>query len=440
MKDFLHNQLIRIQKAYCFPQKAYHIAQLRRRQWMDKDKLINYQEERLRNIINNAYTNVPFYHDLFKSVNITPSDINTVKDLKKIPTITKKEVYDNYPAKIVANGINIENCYNTRTTGSSGTPLKLSFTNKDRIYFNSLINYVWIETGIKRSDKFISIRDDSFDVKKSMFHKYRVLITQNISIFDPLENIIKELILLNPDVIYTYPSILSLLSNEIREKKITSINPRILLTIGETLTRKSREDLCQKFNADIFMIYASEEFGMMAFECQDHSGYHILTDNVVIEFIKDGEEVKAGEEGEVVVTGLSNHCMPLIRYKLGDIAIPIEDKCPCGRGLPLIKHVVGRKDDYLILPSGTRISPRTINYGIGYIPGIKAYKTIQKEKDYFVIKVVKNSGFNENTIVEIQKEIKSACLGEEVKVDVKLVNEIAKERTGKIRAIVSKVT
>jgi phenylacetate-CoA ligase len=402
--------------------------------------LIERQEERLRNIIKYAYTNVPFYHDLFKSVKIMPTDIKTVKDLKKIPTITKKEVSDNYPAKIIAKGINLNNCYNTRTTGSSGTPLKLSFTEKDRIFFNSLINYVWIETGIKRSDKFISIRDASFDVKKSIFHKYRALITKNISIFDPLENIVKELSELQPDVIYTYPSILSLLSKEIEEKKITAIKPRILLTVGETLTPNLREDLCQKFSADIFMIYASEEFGMIAFECEEHSGYHILTDNVVIEFVKDGKEVKAGEEGEVIITGMSNHCMPLIRYKLGDIAVPIKDKCHCGRGFPLIKHVVGRTDDYLILPSGTRISPRTMNYGIGHIAGIKAYKTIQKEKDYFVIKVVKGSGFNENTIGEIQKEIKSACLGEEVKVDVELVNEIAKERTGKVRAIVSKVT
>jgi phenylacetate-CoA ligase len=98
MKSFLLNQLVRIQKAYHFSQKAYCIAQLRRRQWTDEDKLVNRQEERLRNIMNYAYTNVPFYQDLFKSVNITPYDIKTVKDLKKIPTITKIDVYDNYPA------------------------------------------------------------------------------------------------------------------------------------------------------------------------------------------------------------------------------------------------------------------------------------------------------------------------------------------------------
>lgn len=433
------NQINRIRKVYNFPQKAFYIAQTRRKQWMNEDKLIDSQEKRLRKIINYAYTNVPFYHELFKSVNITPSDIKTVKDLKKVPTITKNEVFDNYPEKIIAKGINLNSCYNTRTTGSSGTPLKLSFTNKDRIFFNSLINYVWIETGIKRFDKFISIRDESFDVKKSLLRKYRVLVTKNISIFDPLENIVKELSELQPDIIYTYPSMLSLIANEIKEKRITSIKPRILLTIGETLTKSLREDLCQKFNADIIMIYASEEFGMIAFECEAHTGYHIVTDNVVVELIRDGEEVQPGEKGEVVVTGLSNHCMPLIRYKLGDIGIPSDENCPCGRGFPLIKHVVGRKDDYLILPSGTKISPRTVNYRIGYIPGIKAYKTIQKAKDYIAIKVVKDNGFNKISISEIKKEIKSAFLGEDVKVDVELVREIAKERTGKIRAIVSNV-
>ncbi len=69
-----------------------------------------------------------------------------------------------------------------------------------------------------------------------------------------------------------------------------------------------------------------------AFECKAHSGYHINNDHVIMEFLKNGKDVNPGESGEVVITGLSNYTMPLIRYKLGDIAVPIKEKCSCGRG------------------------------------------------------------------------------------------------------------
>ena len=417
-------------------QKAFYIAQIRRRQWLNQVKLLKFQEKKLKMLINHAYHNVQFYRDLFDSENLNPTDIKTIRDLKKIPIISKKEVFNSYPHKIIDKNAILENCYNTKTTGSSGTPLDLSFSLQDRIYFGALINYVWNEIGIKRSDKFISVRDESFNIRRNLFSKLGVSITKNISVFDPLENIAKELSELKPDVIYTYPSIFSLIADEIQNKQYTSINPRILLMVGETLTDALRKDLSEKFNADIFVIYASEEFGMIAFECEEHNGYHIITDNVVVELLKEGKEVQPGEEGEIVVTGLSNHCMPLIRYRLGDIVIPLDKECSCGRGFPMIKQVVGRKDDYFILPSGRKISPRTMNE-IGYIHGIKAYKTIQRKKDYIVIKVVRGNGFDENTIAEIKKEIQSACLGEEIKVDVEIVKEIPKERTGKIRAIVS---
>jgi phenylacetate-CoA ligase len=265
-----------------------------------------------------------------------------------------------------------------------------------------------------------------------------VLARKNISIFYPVDKIIGELIDLKPDVIVTYPSLLSLLEKEITNKKISGINPKMILTTGETLNDSMREKLSKTLKSDIFRFYASEEFGPIAFECRKHLGYHVITDNVIVENIKNGKDSGPNETGEVILTGLYNYKMPLIRYKLGDLAILKYDKCECGRNLPLIKQVVGREDDILTLPSGKKISPRMINV-IEEIPGISAYKTIQKAKDYFLVQVIKNNEFTDNTINEIVRMIKIGCLGEKVKIKVQIVKEISKERTGKIRTIVSKV-
>jgi phenylacetate-CoA ligase len=130
--------------------------------------------------------------------------------------------------------------------------------------------------------------------------------------------------------------------------------------------------------------------------------------------------------------------MPLIRYKLGDIGTFTHEECDCGRGFPLIKSIEGRTDDFLILPSGRKISPRVINV-IEDIPGVSRYKTIQETKNRIVVNLVKGEGFSEKTIYEINKHIKAGCLGEDVEVDVKLVKELPLEKRGKLRAVVSNV-
>ena len=176
----------------------------------------------------------------------------------------------------------------------------------------------------------------------------------------------------------------------------------------------------------------------LAFECKENSGYHIISNSVIIEFVKDGRNIDEGAQGDIVVTSLFNYTMPLIRYNIGDIGTFTKEKCSCGRGLPLVKSIEGRKDDFLILPSGRKISPRMINV-IEDIPGVLRYKTIQETKNRIVVNLVKGEGFSEKTIYEINKHVKAGCLGEDVEVYVKLVKELPLEKRGKLRAVVSNV-
>ena len=420
-----------------FDQLCY-IIQLKKHQWRREDQIKERQEKKIRSLIKHVYKNVQFYRDLFDSEKIRPDDIKTVEDLKKIPIITKQDVQDNYPHKTVAKGTDLKKCHIIKTTGSSGTPLGVCFDNKDYNYRVALYKYIYLESGVRWFDKIVTIRAPTDKREISWLSNLNILTFKNISIFKPLDDIINELITINPDFIITYPSMLTLLATEIRENKISGIRPRFIIAISETLTNSMRKRLSEDFNSEIVRHYGSEEFGSMAFECKKHSGYHIISDHVIMEFLKDGKDVSFGESGEVVITGLSNHAMPLIRYKIGDIAIPLKERCSCGRGWPLIKEVEGRQDDYLLMPSGKIISPRMINV-IENIPGIKAYKTIQENRKKITVKLVKNNHFSNQTISEIKKQIKIGCLGENIEVDVVLTDKIPTERSGKIRTIVSNI-
>ncbi len=416
----------------------YYITRLKRNQWLKEEELMNIQEKRLRMIIDHAYHNVPYYHEMFDSHGIKPEDIRSVEDLQKIPITTKREIQRNYPDKIIAKGTDLNQCKIRSTTGSTGRPLEICYGQKSLPYYAALGYYAFFECGLRFTDKMVSLEVPYHPVQRTWFQRLGILRYETVSLLQPVGTIIEALRVIKPDVIYGFPSILSLLAREIKAKNIAGISPRMVITHAETLTDHSRKEIGDAFNADVFDLYGSVEFSCLAFECKEHLGYHMISDGAIIEFIKGGKNIRGHEPGEIVVTGLCNYEMPLIRYRLGDVGIPSNKKCSCGRGFPLMNSVEGRTDDFLILPSGRIISPRGIN-ALEYIPGITEYRTIQKEKDRFVVQVVKGKGFSQETISQIERQIKVGCVGENVRCEVEVVKELPRERTGKLRTIVSKV-
>ena len=416
----------------------YYFSQFKRHQWLKEKYQLRIQEKRLRSLINHAYHNVPFYNDLFDSVGVKPQHIKTVKDLPNLPVLTKEDVRKNYPDKIITRGIDIEKCHTRSTTGSTGMPLKIYFSTKELDYYTTLNIFVWFAQGLRLKDRFITIRHKGFQVNNSLIKKLGILNWKNISIFNSVEDILKSLDNLKPDILTSYPSMLLLLSQEMEKRNNTSIKPRFIRTVGETLTEYSRKKISNAFSSDILAHYGSEEFGALGFECAAHHGYHVISDSAIIEIVKKNKHVVEGEEGEILVTGLFNYTMPLIRYKLGDIGTFTHEKCSCGRELPLIKTIVGRTDDFLTLPSGRKVSPRMINV-IEDIPGVSSYKTVQETKNKIVVNLIKGKGFCQKSKDDIKKHIKDGCLGEDVEVEVNVVDELPRNRRGKLRAVISNV-
>jgi len=140
--------------------------------------------------------------------------------------------------------------------------------------------------------------------------------------------------------------------------------------------------------------------------------------------------------------------MPLIRYRIGDLGIPTDEKCACGRSWPILKHIQGRIDDYLVLPSGQKIAWCYFNRDILYnkkfkenVFGISQYQAVQERRDRVILKVVKGRRFNPETLEEIRKGLieESTRLGENIDVVIEIVDEIPKGRTGKTARFISKI-
>lgn len=420
----------------------YNLLRLKKMQWMRQPDLEKVQMKRLRRIIKYAYDHVPYYHELLKSVRVKPDNIMCLQDLQKIPITTKEDVQKNY-SKIIPKAIDLSNCAMVTTTGSTGKPMKVFYNDTTDNNSCALWQYVFFECGLYFTNTLadinssidISYRPPRFSIRRTSARAY--MKKADLSLYNPVNKNIEILERIQPDAIYTFPSILTLLAEHLREKNDSKIRAKLIFTIGETVTQYCRKTVREAFGVDINDIYGSAEFERMAFECNEHAGLHILPD-CVLEFLSEGEAVESGEEGKIIATGLYNYVMPLIRYRIGDVGIPINDHCCCGRSFPLVKKILGRTDDFIVLPSGTVISPRSINV-IETVHGILHYQTIQCTKDRFLVKVVTTEGFGQNSINQIEEIIKKGCFGEDIKVDVKIVDELPRERTGKLRAVISNV-
>jgi phenylacetate-CoA ligase len=402
--------------------------QLQREQWLSKERLEELQWERFKKLLNHAYNNTEFYRRRFKAVGVTPEDINERKDLEKIPIITREDLRD--PEKLIARGFKKHKMDSSTTSGSTGRRTTAYFDKGAWLKGKFLLKLrARLACGLAPLDRLAVFSEAK--AKNSSFKEY-FLRQKFFSILDPIEKLIPEIENYNPSAMYGFPSYFSLLA----VRKTGSINPSRIFTSSEMLDLNTRQKIERSFGAEVFDVYGCTEVKEIAWECKEHSGYHINGDLLLVEFVKDEKE-GLREGGSIVVTSLYNYGMPLIRYEVGDTGYSIEGKCLCGRGLPLMNPALGRSVDYFILPDGTMIPPYAMTCAIENIKGMKQYQIVQEGRSYAVINVVPNDDFSSTSEQKIKSAMEGILPG--VKVDVNLVNEIEREESGKYRIVVSKI-
>jgi phenylacetate-CoA ligase len=166
---------------------------------------------------------------------------------------------------------------------------------------------------------------------------------------------------------------------------------------------------------------------------------HITAEDVVLETVDSaGNAVPPGEPGEIVVTHLASRDYPFIRYRTGDVAVLDDRMCPCGRGLPMIRELQGRSTDFVVARDGTVMHGLALIYVLRELPGVAGFKIVQESLSLTRILVVPGDGYTDETTARIRAGI-AKRLGPDVEVQVELVSEIAPERSGKYRYVMSRV-
>jgi len=418
----------------------YQLHKLIKDQRLSPPKLEELQVKKLKALLHHAYHKVDYYKRLFDQASFSLDDINTLHDIVKIPITTRRKIQSLSKEEIIAKYVNPAYCLNLRTSGSTGMPLDIFVSAKEIMSRWLFYRRMYFENSGKLQDRALIITSpQNFRNRTQWFNKLGILKEKYISIFDDTESQLEAILELRPQIIRSYASALKNLAIEIQDHKIKGISPRIVFSTAELLTRKDREFIASVFKSNVFDYYACLESGIIAWECKQHSGYHINSDNVIVEFIKeDGTPAQAGEEAEVVITSLNSYTMPFIRYKLDDIGVLSDERCPCGITLPLMKIIAGRTNDCIILPSGRRISPFFLTGLLRDISGINQFQIVQQRIDKIKLNIVKNHRFSIETISKLRENCNN-ILKANIEIEINIVEKIDNNNSGKFQVVRSEI-
>lgn len=226
-----------------------------------------------------------------------------------------------------------------------------------------------------------------------------------------------------------YPSSIALLGEYLCEHSAT-LPVRAVVTSGETVSPHQRQAIEQGFNCRLFDYYGSAEGCCVISECE-HGRLHLQPEAGILEILDEQENpCPPGVDGEFVCTGLGNDAMPLIRYRMGDYGSwSTETRCPCGRESPLVSHVSGRTDDYLLLPDGRRIG--RLSPTMRKATHVQQAQLVQDAPDHAWLLLVPEPAYRDTEGEAVREAIYSRIGDTAIRIDIRAVPELPPTPIGK---------
>jgi len=408
-------------------------------QYFTPKSLREYQERKFKELIEHAKSNVPYYRKTLKDI-----DISSLDDIKYIPFLSKKIIQENSDA-LKAENIPAHRFIPHTTGGSTGEKLEIYSDTESSAAALSMRTNQW--AGWNPGEKQLQLWGSHQDLANiqslyktlilRLVHRNMILSSYQMTDQDILNNqrIINRF---RPRLITGYTSAMYLMSRYIKDNGLEVYSPKGIVCSAETLRDDQRQTIESVFRCPVLNRYGCREVGNIAQECSQQNGLHINSEHVIVEVVDDqGRPCPPGEMGEIVLTGLNNHTFPFIRYKVGDIGALTDRECPCGRGLPMLDYVKGRVWDVIVGANGNRLVGTF--WLIEGVKGIRQYQVIQREYGCLTVKLVAGPRFGEEEKDELRRRVRENC-GEEMKLDIDIVDEIPLSESGKHRFIISHVS
>lgn len=418
--------------------------ELERTQWLSTDALQALQVDRLRRFLVDIGQHVPHWRNRFREQGFDPAAVKSLADLRKLPLLGKADI------RAHADALKSERAgrlVRYSTGGSSGEPL-VFFMGLDRVSHD--VAAKWRATrwwGVDIGDPETVVWGSPIELgAQDRVRRWRDLAMRSelLPAFEMSEArvdaFIQRIRRHRPRMLFGYPSALALVARHAKARGavLNDLGCRVAFTTGERLFEHQRALITEVFGCPAADGYGGRDAGFVAHQCPA-GGMHVSAEDIIVELLDpEGLPAGDGQPGELVVTHLATRDFPFVRYRTGDIAVSDSRSCACGRGLPLLREIQGRSNDFVVAASGTVMQGAALTYVLREMPGIDAFKIVQETLHLTRVYLVAGSGFDRARSAEIVTQFKRR-LGAEVDVRVELVSHIAPEKSGKYRYIISHV-
>ena len=405
-------------------------------------QVVNFRDGQIRQLVQHAYRAVPYYRALWDAHGVHPDCIRGAADMPLLPTVTKTHFRAAPEIERVAAGLDPDMLIPVASSGSSGRPfvIRRSWMEHNVLYLariRALRSY-----GIKRTDRALSIlnprhvhaRDNKIIGRTLVALKLQTR-HKHVSIHRDPETIAAEVRAFRPAMLSGYPNMLARVAEALQRNPVSPSSIRVALTGAEALTPGLRRKIETRLGIPVRDQYGSSECNLMAWECKHGGPMHTCDDTVLVEVVgADGAPVEPGEHGEVVVTALHTFTMPLIRFRIGDVAERGSALCDCGAPFATIHGVQGRMLDMFPLPDGRVIHPYFLTESLimGDPDWIDNFQLTQERIDRVTMRIVPRAEPTSARVAKL-RALGSELLGEGVEFALLIVDSIPSEPSGKFR-------
>lgn len=423
--------------------------QLQQSQWWAPEVLREQQFRQLALVLSHACETVPFYRERFRAAGFDPHKAVDEKAFSTLPLLARSDVHRAPEALVSTLPPPAHGRLNEyRTSGSTGMPIRGHGTELTAFFWNvfALREHLWHrrEPGLKLA----AIRPDR-NAPADAGHKLAdwgapvvlVYATGPSSILHsrtPIDRQVEWLREENPDYLITLPSNLRALAEEFRARGLRLPKLRQLRTYGENLGPDVRAACAAAFGVSVVDVYSAQEVGYIALQCPEQEHYHVQSEGVLVETLRDdGRPCAPGEVGKVVITTLHNFAFPLIRYVIADYA-EAGAPCPCGRGLPVIRRILGRERNLCTTPDGRRFYPTFAASVWSHVAPIRQIQMIQRTRERIEVRLAMPRPLEAAERIELTRALRET-LGHPFELVFTIVDEIPRGPGGKYEDFISEV-
>jgi phenylacetate-CoA ligase len=422
---------------------------VRMAQWWPVERCREYQLHGLRRILALAYDKTVYYRRAFSVAGFEPGDLKSIEDMARLPTMDKNSVRENLE-ELCARPVDHPSVDHCSTGGSGGVPL-FFYMGSER----SAIEYAYLIASFGRAGyrprmpmavlRGRIVRPDG----RGLYHEYDPILRHhyysNFHMTDEnMGRYLAHIATIGPCFLHVYPSSVAALARFIRRAGVKAPgNIRGIIAESENVYADQRKMTEEVFGARMFSLYGHSEKLVLAAECEHSSDYHVWPMYGFCELLDEaGHAVTTrGQRGEIVGTGFINTVVPFIRYRTGDYATYLGDRCEaCGRQHVIIRDVEGRwPSGALVTLSGTLISMTALNVHDDTFVHAKQFQFYQDTPGRAVLRVVPAEKFGEEDQRRIQHNLGRKLDGQ-VTFAIELVDSIPLSPRGKAIYVDQRIT